>query len=58
MNINIVIVEKIAFSQERYGGEKMVTRLEIFRQEMEPAKEIYTKEITYFAKNYDFRRIS
>ena len=32
----------------------MVTRLEIFKQEMEPAKEIYTKEITDFAKNYDF----
>ena len=32
----------------------MVTRLEKFKQEMEPAKEIYTKEITDFAKNYDF----
>lgn len=28
----------------------MVTRLEKFKQEMEPAKEIYTKEITDFAK--------
>lgn len=35
-------------------GEKMVTRLEKFKQEMAPAKEIYTKEITEFAKNYDF----
>ena len=32
----------------------MVTRLEKFKQEMEPAKEIYTKEITDFAKNYEF----
>ena len=32
----------------------MVTRLEKFKQEMAPAKEIYTKEITDFAKNYDF----
>lgn len=32
----------------------MVTRLEKFKQEMEPAKEIYTKEIQDFAKNYDF----
>lgn len=32
----------------------MVTRLEQFRQEMEPAKKIYAKEITDFAKNYDF----
>lgn len=32
----------------------MVTRLEKFRQEMEPAKEIYSKEIADFAKNYDF----
>ncbi len=32
----------------------MTTRLEKFRKEMEPAKEIYTKEIKDFAKNYDF----
>ena len=32
----------------------MVTRLEKFKQEMEPAKKIYAKEITSFAKNYDF----
>lgn len=32
----------------------MVTRLEKFKQEMEPAKEIYTKEIQNFAKNYKF----
>jgi len=32
----------------------MATRLEMFKKEMEPAKEIYTKEIKDFAKNYDF----
>ncbi len=32
----------------------MTTRLEKFKKEMEPAKEIYTKEIKDFAKNYDF----
>ena len=32
----------------------MTTRLERFKREMEPAKELYTKEIKNFAKNYDF----
>lgn len=32
----------------------MVTRLDKFKREMEPAKELYTKEIEDFAKNYDF----
>lgn len=32
----------------------MTTRLERFKREMEPAKELYTKEIQSFAKNYDF----
>ncbi|WP_407410785.1 hypothetical protein [Methanobrevibacter sp.] len=32
----------------------MTTRLDRFKKEMEPAKEIYTKEIKNFAKNYDF----
>lgn len=32
----------------------MATRLERFKREMEPAKELYTKEIKNFAKNYDF----
>lgn len=32
----------------------MVTRLERFKQEMEPAKELYTREIKDFARNYDF----
>lgn len=31
----------------------MVTRLELFKKEMEPAKELYTKEITDFTKRYD-----
>ena len=35
-------------------GEKMVTRLELFKKEMEPAKELYSKEIEDFAKKYDF----
>lgn len=32
----------------------MVTRLDMFKKEMEPAKELYTKEIIDYAKNYDF----
>ena len=32
----------------------MVTRLEHFKREMEPAKEMYSQEIKDFAKNYDF----
>lgn len=32
----------------------MVTRLDKFKREMEPAKELYTKEIEDFAKNYYF----
>lgn len=31
----------------------MVTRLEKFRYEMEPAKELYTKELEDFTKKYD-----
>jgi hypothetical protein len=37
----------------QYQGDDMVTRLELFKKEMEPAKEIYTKEIKDFAKKYD-----
>ena len=37
------------------GGDIMCeTYLDKFKQEMEPAKKIYTKEIKNFAKNYDF----
>lgn len=32
----------------------MVTRLDKFKREMEPAKELYTNEILNFAKNYKF----
>lgn len=32
----------------------MVSQLEKFKKDMKPAKEIYTKEIKNFAKNYDF----
>lgn len=32
----------------------MVTKLELFKEEMEPAKELYMNEIKEFAKNYDF----
>ncbi len=32
----------------------MVTKLETFKQSMEPAKKIYTKELEEFAKNYEF----
>ena len=32
----------------------MVTQLDKFKEKMKPAKEIYTKEIKNFAKNYDF----
>lgn len=31
----------------------MVTRLDKFKKEMEPSKELYTQEITDFAKQYD-----
>lgn len=31
----------------------MVTRLEKFKIEMEPAKEIYTKELESFARKFD-----
>ena len=31
----------------------MATRLEKFRREMEPAKELYTKELEDFTKKYD-----
>lgn len=42
------------FPQYQRGEKEMATRLEMFKKEMEPAKEIYTKEIKDFAKNYDF----
>ena len=32
----------------------MVTKLELFKEEMEPAKELYMNEIKEFAKNYEF----
>lgn len=32
----------------------MVTRLDKFKQEMEPAKELYTDEINEFAKSMTF----
>ena len=32
----------------------MVTKLEQFKEEMEPAKELYMNEIKEFAKNYEF----
>jgi type I site-specific restriction-modification system R (restriction) subunit len=31
----------------------MVTRLDLFKKEMEPAKELYTREILNFTKKYD-----
>ena len=31
----------------------MVSRLEIFKKEMEPSKELYTKEIEDFSKKFD-----
>lgn len=31
----------------------MPTKLDLFKQRMEPAKEIYTKELIDFAKKYD-----
>lgn len=31
----------------------MVTRLDIFKKEMEPLKELYTREITEFSKKFD-----
>lgn len=31
----------------------MVSRLEIFKKEMEPSKELYTQEIKDFSKKYD-----
>ena len=31
----------------------MVTRLDLFKKEMEPAKELYTREIVNFTKKYD-----
>lgn len=34
--------------------QNMVTRLDKFKEEMLPAKELYTAEIKDFAKNYDF----
>ena len=30
----------------------MVTRLDLFKKEMEPAKELYTREITEFSKRF------
>ena len=32
----------------------MVTRLDRFKEEMKPAKEMYAREIKNFAKNFDF----
>ena len=32
---------------------KLVTNLERFKKEMEPARELYTREIRSFAKRYD-----
>lgn len=31
----------------------MVSRLEIFKKEMEPSKELYTREIEDFSKKFD-----
>ena len=31
----------------------MVTRLDLFRKEMEPAKELYTQELVEFSKRFD-----
>ena len=60
-NISIVagnffqISEKFRFYTNE-GLKKVinvVTRLEKFRREMEPAKELYTKELEDFTKKYD-----
>ena len=32
----------------------MVTRLDLFKNRMEPAKEIYTKELKEYSKKYDY----
>lgn len=32
----------------------MVSRLDRFKEEMAPAKELYTNELKVFSKNYDF----
>ena len=32
----------------------MVTRLDLFKKRMKPAKEIYSKELKAFSKKYDF----
>lgn len=34
-------------------GDDVVSRLEIFKKEMEPSKELYTKEIEDFSKKFD-----
>ena len=34
-------------------GGKLVTNLERFKKEMEPARQLYTREIRDFAKKYD-----
>ena len=34
--------------------DKIVTRLDTFKREMEPAKEIYTQELKEFSKKYDY----
>lgn len=53
-DIQLIWKNKQIFSKKIKRGEKMPTRLEKFKKEMEPAKEIYTKEIKSFAKKYDF----
>lgn len=45
---------KIFFTSKLKKGDKMVTRLDLFKDRMEPAKEIYSKELKEFSKNYDF----
>ena len=46
-------VEKISLYMNLRKGDRLLTRLDKFKKEMEPSKELYTCEITDFAKRYD-----
>ena len=45
--------EKIRLYTNLKKGDDMVTRLDMFKKEMEPSKEVYTREIVDFTKRYD-----
>ena len=36
-----------------YKGDKMTTKLDLFKKRMEPAKELYTNELSEYSKKYD-----